>query len=276
MEKAQLEHHLEEIEHDGYTVLEGAIDPEFNAAILKRVHEIEKDTLEGLAPGASEADSSFLRTGGLLRLDPLFWDVPTHPEALAVIEGVLGADCLLSTMSAIDVKPRSKNVQPIHPDDARHRLVRPHPAPIGATALWIITDFNSGTGGTRLIPGSHRTPDAEIDWARSIDGTVGAIQPDVPGGSILVFDHALLHGTSDNPSDEWRLGLQISYHVGWVRPYTNWFRTIPIEEVAEYPQKLADLLGYKTYMGIGSANPIPGTYREVYKGMQPQVRLPLS
>ncbi len=69
MEKTRLANHLAEIERDGYTVLEGAIEPEFNAAILKRVREIESATLGALEPGTREEDSSFLRTGGLLRLD---------------------------------------------------------------------------------------------------------------------------------------------------------------------------------------------------------------
>ncbi len=62
------------------------------------------------------------------------------------------------------------------------------------------------------------------------------------------------------------LGLQVSYHAGWIRPYTNWFRSIPIEEVREFPEKLRDLLGYKTYNGIGSVNRESGSYRESYRG----------
>ena len=93
-----------------------------------------------------------------------------------------------------------------------------------------------------------------------------AIQPEMKPGSVRVFDHALFHGASDNPSDDWRLGLQVSYHAGWVRPYTSWFRSIPIEEVREFPEKLRDLLGYKTHNGIGSASATPGSYRESYTG----------
>ena len=51
-----------------------------------------------------------------------------------------------------------------------------------------------------------------------------------------------------------------------MRPFTNWFRSIPIEEVREFPEKLRDLLGYKTFNGIGRANYAPGSYRESYSG----------
>jgi ectoine hydroxylase-related dioxygenase (phytanoyl-CoA dioxygenase family) len=131
--------------------------------------------------------------------------------------------------------------------------------------MWVITEFNERTGGTRLLPGSHRDP-LDLLFSQDADRMSQTIQPDMKAGSVLVFDHALFHGASDNPSDAWRLGLQVSYHAGWVRPYTNWFRSIPIDEVREFPEKLRDLLGYKTYNGIGTANATPGSYRESYTG----------
>ena len=129
----------------------------------------------------------------------------------------------------------------------------------------VVTPFGAATGGTRLLPGSHKEP-LDLLWSQDQERLRQAIQPDMAPGSVLVFDHALFHGAADNPSDDWRLGMQVSYHAGWVRPYTNWFRSIPIEEVRSFPEKLRDLLGYKTYHGIGSVNVAPGSYRESYTG----------
>ena len=265
MNPTEREAHIEAVRELGFTVLEGVASPERVAAIEKRVREVERDTLRPLAPGEREDDSSFYRTAGLLRIDRMFWDVPIEPTVTEVVEGLLGADFLLSTFSGIDLKPNGKTVQPLHPDDALVPVPRPHERPIGCTAMWVITPFNAGTGGTRLLPGSHREP-LDLLWSQD-EGRLGqAIQPDLAPGSVLLFDHALFHGAADNPSDDWRLGLQVSYHAGWVRPYTNWFRSIPVEEVREYPEKLRDLLGYKTCNGIGSVNATPGSYRESYGG----------
>lgn len=263
MEAARLETHLREIEEHGFTILEDVASPERVDAIRKRVREIEAETAGTPEELAADPDHSFLRTAGLLRLDPLFRDVPIEPDVLEVVEGVLGEDFLLSTFSALDVEPHKSNMQPLHPDDALIPLARPHESPIGCTCMWVITPFGPHTGGTRLIPGSHRAP---IDLLFSQDAAAmdGLIQPEIAPGSVLVFDHALFHGAADNHSEEWRLGLQVSYHAGWIRPYTNWFRSIPVEEVAEYPRRLADLLGYKTYRGIGSHSTQLGSYRESY------------
>ena len=265
MQEDALQTHLEAVAEDGFTILEDVFSPERAEALLKRIREIERDTLRPLETGETEEDSSFYRTGGLLRIDPMFWDVPIDPTVTQVVEGVLGKDFLLSTFSGIDLKPNGNNIQPLHPDDALVPVPRPHERAIGCTVMWVVTPFNEGTGGTRLLPGSHREP-LDLLFNQDSERMSQTIQPDMKPGSVLVFDHALFHGASDNPSDDWRLGLQVSYHAGWVRPYTNWFRSVPIEEVREFPQKLQDLLGYKTYNGIGGASTESGSYRESYAG----------
>ena len=277
MQESQLQTHLEAIAEEGYTILEDVFSLERADAFRKRVREIERTTLSPLEPGETEEDSSFYRTAGLLRIDPIFWDVPIDPTVTQVVEGVLGPNFLLSTFSGIDLKPNGNNIQPLHPDDALIPLARPHERPIGCTVMWVVTDFNERTGGTRLLPGSHREP-LDLLFSQDTERLSKAIQPDMKPGSVLVYDHALFHGASDNPSDDWRLGLQVSYHAGWIRPYTNWFRSVPIEEVRQFPEELRDLLGYKTYNGIGSANATPGSYRESYsgKGRKRRPRLPLD
>lgn len=263
MNESELQTHLEAIQEDGFSVLENVFEPERAEAMKKRVREIERETLRPLEAEEKEEDSSFFRTAGLLRLDRMFWDVPMDSTVCQVVEGVLGPDFLLSTFSGIDLKPHSGTVQPLHPDDALVPVPRPHASAVGCTVMWVVTPFNETTGGTRLLPGSHKEP-LDLLWSQDSERLSQTIQPDLQVGSVLVFDHALFHGASDNPSDDWRLGLQVSYHAGWVRPYTNWFRSVPIEEVREFPEKLRDLLGYKTCNGIGTANMTPGSYRESY------------
>jgi ectoine hydroxylase-related dioxygenase (phytanoyl-CoA dioxygenase family) len=276
MQAARLEAHLKAVEENGFTILEEIAPPHQVAALRERVRAIEAETAGTPEELADDPEHSFLRTAGLLRLDPMFREVPIQSDVLEVVEGVLGEDFLLSTFSALDVEPHKSTRPPLHPDDARIPLGRPHERPIGCTCMWVITEFSAQSGGTRLIPGSHRAP-LDLLFSQDAAAMEGLIQPDIAPGSVLVFDHALFHGAADNHSDAWRLGLQVSYHAGWIRPYTNWFRSIPVEEVATYPRRLADLLGYKTYRGIGSQNTQQGSYRESYAkmGSARDPRLPL-
>ena len=266
MQEATLQSHIQAIQEDGFTILEDVFSADKADAFRNCVRQIEQETLHPLEPGEAEEDGSFYRTTGLLQIDPMFWDVPIDPTVTEVVEGMLGADFLLSTFSGIDLKPNQTTIQPLHPDDALVPVSRPHERSIGCTAMWVVTPFGERTGGTRVLPGSHREP-LDLLFRQDEETLSRTIQPDLKPGSVLLFDHAIFHGASDNLSDEWRLGLQVSYHAGWIRPYTNWFRSIPVEEVRTYPEKLRDLLGYKTFMGgIGSANTIVGAYRESYSG----------
>lgn len=265
MEQAQLDVHLKEIEEDGFTIIENVIPPDVVKALKDRIRECEVASVGPLEDLSTDDDDfSFMRTAGLLRLDPVFHQVPIHEEVLQLVEAVLGKNVLLSAFSAMDVQPGKYNIQPIHPDDALVPVPRPHFKPIGCTAMWVLTDFNAHTGGTRIIPGSQRDS-LDLVFSQDPEGLKKAIQPDIKAGSILVFDHAVLHGSANNYSDEWRLGLQISYHAGWIRPFTNWFLSVPLEEAKTYPQKLQDLMGYKCYAGgIGSSSTAVGSYHESY------------
>ncbi len=113
MQEAELQTHLEAVKEDGFTILENVFSAERGDAFRKRVREMERDTLAPLEAGETEADSSFFRTAGLLRIDPMFWDVPIDPTVTQVVEGVLGADFLLSTFSGIDLKPNGDTIQPL-------------------------------------------------------------------------------------------------------------------------------------------------------------------
>ncbi len=265
MKESLVQSHLAAIERDGYTIIEDAIKPEFIDKIRTRVREIEKQTLGESERGTPVDGSSQMRTAGLLRLDPLFWDVPIHDEVLPVVKEVLGGECLLSSFSAIDVLP-GENKQPIHPDDALLPLERPH-QPIICTCMWAIDDFTAENGATRLLPGSHATPgrpDYGTDY-REVDGMTPA---EMRSGSVLAFHGSLMHQAADNVSDAPRLGVQVAYCAAWIRPFTNFFLSIPPDEAVQYPQPLTDLLGYKTFNGIGSSTigARSGTYRENYTG----------
>ena len=129
-----------------------------------------------------------------------------------------------------------------------------------------IDDFTTENGATRLLPGSHKTA-GPVDYGTDYRKVDAMIPAEMRAGSVVAFDGALLHQAADNESDAPRLGLQVSYCAPWIRPFTNFFLSIPEEEVAQYPKPLVDLLGYKDFDGIGSAKRGPaawGSYRESY------------
>ncbi len=264
MQQSPVQSHIDAIERDGYTIIEDVLEPDSVDASGKRVREIEKETLGETERGTPVDGNSQLRTAGLLQLDPLFREIPILGDVLPVIQGILGSECLLTAFSAIDVLP-GENKQPIHLDDAPVPLPRPH-QPVVCTCMVAIDDFTLENGATRLLPGSHKTagaPDYGTDY-RKVDGMIAA---EMRPGSVVAFNGALLHQDADNKSDAPRLGLEVSYCAPWMRTFTNFFLSIPQEEVMQYPQPLRDLLGYRNFDGITSnrfGDRFYGSYRESY------------
>src|SRR3954466_14645353 len=94
------------------------------------------------------------RIFNLLARDPLFARVPLHPAVLPLVEQVLDEQCLLSSLTAIEMQP-GQEAQPLHADDGSIALPRPHPTVV-CVALWALTDFAHATGAPGLVPGSPR------------------------------------------------------------------------------------------------------------------------
>ena len=140
-------------DRDGYVVLEDVIEADLVGALLETIDRVMVDAE---IPFGS---NSFLgvrtrRIFNLLARDPLFARVPLHPAVLPLVEQVLDEQCLLSSLTAIEMQP-GQEAQPLHADDGSIALPRPHPTVV-CVALWALTDFDHANGATRLVPGSHR------------------------------------------------------------------------------------------------------------------------
>src|SRR5262249_21361965 len=149
------------------------------------------------------------RLFNLLARAPLFARVPVHDAVLPVVERVLDRECLLSSLTALEIHP-GETAQPLHADDGSLPLPRPH-GPLTCTAIWALTEFSEENGGTRLVPGSHRTDHAP----RRDERDAASVATAMPAGSVLVYHGSLWHGGGANRSRERRLAIICNYCAGF-------------------------------------------------------------
>lgn len=247
LDPTEIERHVGNIEVDGYTVVEGAIEPDLVAELRDTIRRLESEL--GVEPRNTPAEGhATKRMYNLLTKAPVFQAMPVHGAVLPIVEQVLDAGCLLSGMTAIDIGP-GEDAQPIHGDDLAmsHHLRRPH-APMMVTSMWALTDFTEANGGTRFVPGSHAwkaTP-----YSRNRPADVDERSLEMSAGSVMIFHGSLWHGGGANrTADEWRCGVNVQYCPGFVRQQQNPYIGIPVDLAATFSDRLLALLGYQLYQG---------------------------
>lgn len=231
-----------EIDDKGFSVVENVIPAAIREALLETIDRL-MDELEIPFGANGFLGHKTRRIFNLLARDPIFALAPTFPRTLPIIESVLDEECLLSSLTAIEMNAGQAR-QPLHSDDGSHGFPRPSPTLI-VVAMWALTDFTGENGGTHVVPGSHR---ADHIPRRGDDPET--IQVEMPAGSVLFYSGSLWHGGGENRTDQRRVGLVNNYCAGYLRQEENQLLALPAEQVAAFPSRLRRLVGYGTYRGL--------------------------
>ena len=242
MDDALLEHHRSHLDEHGYTILEDVIDLALVDAIDADLRRLEEQL--GIVPaGNSFEGARTVRIYNLLVHGPTYESIPVHPEVLPVVQSVLDAGCLVSSLSSIAIDP-GEVAQPLHADDQLLPIAKPHVATVCNT-MWAITDFTDANGATRLVPGSHRA-----DRSPTYGEAYETVPAEMPRGSVLVWHGSLWHGGGANRTDVRRVGVAMNYCAGWIRQQENQQLGIPREVARRFGPTLRRLVGYGIYNGL--------------------------
>lgn len=237
--------HHQQLVDDGYTIVENAIEPELIDALLDDVKRLESEL------GSRPADNRFegnltTRTYNLLAHGEVWQKVPTHPVVLELIEGVLGPQCLVSSLASISLGP-GETGQVIHADDQIQPLAKPHVATV-CNSMWALTDFTEANGATRVVPGSHHWQNPDYFAG---DADVDTIAAEMPKGSVLVWHGSTWHGGGANrTAGEVRIGVAMNYCAGFIRQQENQQLGIPADVMKTFSPQLRQLCGMGMYRGL--------------------------
>ncbi len=104
--------------------------------------------------------------------------------------------------------------------------------------LYALTDFTADNGATRVVPGSNHW-----DWDRRA-GDDEKCQAEMSCGSVLLYSGSVLHSGGENRTETSRMGLNITYCLGWLRQEENQYLSCPPDVAKELSLDLQELLGY--------------------------------
>jgi ectoine hydroxylase-related dioxygenase (phytanoyl-CoA dioxygenase family) len=114
--------------------------------------------------------------------------------------------------------------------------------PLIMVVLWMLDDFTENNGSTRIIPKSHKfTTYADNDVKYVSEYKVIA-----PKGSVIIYNAALWHGSSDKLTADDRWAVILGYGRWFIKPSFDFMKNMPHEIYNELTDERKDLLGYRS------------------------------
>ncbi len=234
--QAKIEEILEVVSREGAMILEGVLTPVQVARVLEEVMPY----VEATKPGHDDFSGRHTtRTGALVARSPASREMIMHPTVLGVARQFLAPWCeriQLHLSQVIRIRP-GQEAQLVHRDRwawGTH-LDRLEPQ---LNTIWALCEFREENGATQVVPGS-------VDWPDTRRPEPGEIcYAEMDPGSVLIYSGSVFHGGGANVSAGDRIGVNMTYTLGWLRQEENQYLSCPPEIAKDLDPELQDLIGY--------------------------------
>lgn len=196
--------------------------------------------VEATPVGADDfAGDHTTRTGALVARSPASRALLTDPTILGACDLFLKRACdryQVHLTQVIRIRP-GQGKQPLHRDKlAWGGFIEGYEPQLNT--IWAMTDFTRENGATRVVPGS-----GHWDKARRAEPNEIAYA-EMKRGSVLVYSGSVIHSGGANESDHDRLGINLTYCLGWLRQEENQYLSCPPAIARTLDPALQALLGY--------------------------------
>ena len=267
---------MSDLDRFGFCIVEDVLDEPTVAEVCDRILEQaeteRRRSLDHGYPAEAVGDDVNQWVYQLINKGEILHQLPVHPVARTLATHVLGRTHLLSSMDAHITYPGNLEM-PLHADqwwmpppmipggdyvrqgDIERTNVPigpPEPAdhpitgPLILNAMWMLTDFTSDNGATRLVPGSHLSGCSPGPGADR-----GAMQAVGRSGSVVAWDGRTWHAAGLNTSDGPRVGITTYFCGPMVRQLSNGTYGTRTEVRDALASDLLELLGFTPFSSYG-------------------------
>ena len=216
---------------EGYCIIEEVIPPEKVGGIRDSVFGSHKTQAEEADAKADKVRGQGHRIGatgvrgvvGLLNLDQSFAPYLADERIVGAAEELFGQFVRITNVNALVNYPKNDRGYwhadwPFNQTNASHLPAPYADSVLKLSSIWMLTEFSPRTGGTLVIPGSHRTrtnPSGGDIHDREAPHP-SEMQISGAAGSVMLFDSRLWHSVTTNRSDEPRVAMNVGYAPWWL------------------------------------------------------------
>jgi len=195
------------------------IDTLYKEYVRKYEKYFQEDLYDDALPVGNRRMMVPVEVTGLFN-DPLIYG---NPVVVPILQLLLGKSFIMSGFGSVLSLPgaEAQHIHRDHPplyEELEGKAVLP---PFSITTVIPLIGLDSQTGSTRIYPGTHRLTMTE---ARQMP----FVEPEVPVGSMLLWDNLVYHGGAPNHSDRVRPLLYFNYARPWFRDSGNYERHEPL------------------------------------------------
>ena len=227
----ELDETLRHLDMDGFCVIDGVIPSddvdrtrgEVEQAVMQSRQASEEMQTKIRSQGHRVGATGVASVGGLINHVPTFGKYLADTRITSPCESIFGPYVRVSSVGAVMNFPGNARGY-WHSDWPFNQTVASHiPAPyadavLHVTAIFMLSPFNAETGGTLVVPGSHRSSvnpsgDTKIDRDSPYPTEINATGT---AGSVLLFDSRLWHSVAPNTSDRPRTAVIARYAPWWL------------------------------------------------------------
>jgi phytanoyl-CoA hydroxylase len=227
-----------------------------NALTTRELAQVRAETAAAEALWEKDPDLPGYKNAALWELrapieyGELMRDLLWHPKTFPLVRAFLGDDVSMIDNSYYVTPSRTPHTHA----DWHHDVGLPgvyHPMSVMMVKVFfLLTDVNADSGGTAMIPGSHRFPmDFRFPKVGSPKEMPGAVQMHGKAGTAYLFNGRIYHAAVNNDSDSARKVLIYNYGHHWMKIWPGYE---PSQRLLTWAAQSADPVRMQV-LGMGPA-----------------------
>lgn len=224
---------VEEINVKGFTIVDNVFDEETLNSIRNKIDSIYQIQEGKFSRASFEKMQELDMCRAPLLYDNFFIKIAMNATITSIVEKILGEWFILNLQNAIINKPNKEHHQTSWHRDLPY-LERISNQPLAINALIAVEDFSTLTGGTHVLPFSHKN----IAIPSNIYIKKHEMVAEAKAGSVIMFDSMLFHRAGHNSSPNIRRAINNMYTIPLVKQQYDFSKSVDEKSLNEEELRL--------------------------------------